>query len=193
MCVPVEGEARLWYLTPMENGSYDRLVGWVEKQGIKQHPSEVHGLITGLVCAGTQMDTGARLGALSECLTTDLESSAGPVLDKIFDEAVEGLADEEFGFRIMVPDDRTAVSARTEAVSAWCSGFLAGFGLSGRYRDEELSEDLKEVFADLGRIAAFSDDVPEDDDNEADLLEIGEYVRMSALLVFTECANKQLH
>lgn len=139
------------------------------------------------------MDTGARLAALSECLTVDLGEEAGPALDELFEASAEGLADEELGFRLLVPDDRTAVSARTKAVSAWCSGFLAGFGLSGRYRDEELSDDLKEVFADLGRIAAFAEDVPEDDENEADLLEIGEYVKMSALLVFTECANKQLH
>ena len=33
----------------------------------------------------------------------------------------------------------------------------------------------------------------EDEDNETDLVEISEYVRMSALLVFTECAHQAVH
>ena len=67
------------------------------------------------------------------------------------------------------------------------------FGMTGRYEEGELGQDLREVFEDMVRISALSEEIPEDDDYEGDLVEIGEYVRMAALLAFAECARQELH
>ena len=56
-----------------------------------------------------------------------------------------------------------------------------------------MSDDLRELLADLSNIANLDEEVPEDEDNEGDLIEIEEYVRMSALLVFAECAVAVSH
>ncbi|MDB9942804.1 UPF0149 family protein, partial [Pseudomonadales bacterium] len=101
--------------------------------------------------------------------------------------------DPEFNFHLLVPDDETAIALRSQALGEWCSGFLAGFGLAGRFQNGDLSDDLRELLADLSNIANLDEEVPDDEANEGDLLEITEYVRMSALLVFAECAAASLH
>jgi uncharacterized protein YgfB (UPF0149 family) len=173
--------------------SYAQVEEWIGEQALAQHPSELHGLITGWICAGTKWNAEDRLATLSDWLSAELDNGAVRLLEVLYEETAAGLVDEEFAFRLLLPGDDAPLNDRTLAVSQWCSGFLAGFGMTGRYQDGELSKDVSEVFTDLDRISSFSGEVPEDDENEADLVEIGEYVRMSALLVFTECAHKAVH
>ena len=66
-----------------------------------------------------------------------------------------------------------------------CSGFLSGLGEFGN-RLVELEGLTNEALADLARIAALTDEVPEGEDNEVDLVEIEEFVRVSVLLIFSE-------
>lgn len=181
----------------MSEPDYKQVKAWVDRHGIHQHPSEVHGLITGWICAGSRWDANDREATLSGWLSLDLDKAESRILEDLYRTISEGLVDQEFGFLILMPDDEANVNDRSFAVSAWCSGFLAGFGMTGRYQDSELSEDVSEVLTDLGRIASLStalpEEVPEDEENEADLIEISEYVRMSALLVFTECGQRSVH
>ncbi|MDZ7686663.1 MAG: UPF0149 family protein [Gammaproteobacteria bacterium] len=53
------------------------------------------------------------------------------------------------------------MNIRTQEVSSWCSGFLYGFGMTGKFGKEDLSEDVSEVLSDLSRIATIADEVPE--------------------------------
>jgi len=57
-----------------------------------------------------------------------------------------------------------------------------------------LSDDVIEAFADFSRIAGLTETVPDGEENESDLMEICEYVRISVLLIFTECGGaKPVH
>ena len=177
----------------MPDVTYNSARKWLEDRRSSQHASEIHGLITGWICAGSRFGPADRREALSSWLASDLSGEAMALVEDLHEATVRGLADEEFGFRLLIPDDNTPLNDRTFALASWCSGFLSGFGMTGRYQQSDLNEDLSEIFADLSRISSFGDEVPEDDDNEADLVEIGEYVRMSALLVYSECADKSVH
>ena len=172
---------------------YSELKQWAGSLGASQHPSEIHGLVAGWICAGSRWRSADRAATLQDWLTVELGDADIELLDRLFDETLYGLRDDELGFTLLIPGDDADVNERTRALAMWCSGFLAGFGMTGRYQDAELGEDLKEVLGDVSRIAAIAEDVPEDEDNEADLVEIAEYVRMSALLVFTECAQRAVH
>jgi uncharacterized protein YgfB (UPF0149 family) len=67
----------------------------------------------------------------------------------------------------------------------WVQGFNLGFGL--QQKDNAIvSKDVKEVLSDFAEIANLSDDLEEDESNEQAYYEIAEYVRISALLCFTE-------
>ena len=78
------------------------------------------------------------------------------------------------------------------SIALWCSGFLSGLGESGRQIDQEQG-DAAEALGVIARIAAMTDEVPEGEDNEEDLTEIEEFVRVSTLLVFAETRPGRPH
>ncbi len=173
--------------------TYAELKGWADRTGIDQAPAEIHGLMTGWLCAGASFDAAKRRSSLSEWLDIDLPKSEFAILDVIYNEIAKGLDDDEFGFRLLLPGDDVSVNARTSEVACWCQGFLYGFGMTGRFSNVEVSEDVAEVLKDLGQIAAISEEIPDGEENEADLIEISEYIRMSAMLIHSDCTARSVH
>jgi hypothetical protein len=70
----------------------------------------------------------------------------------------------------------------------WVQGFNLGFGLQQK-QTVGLSDDVKEVLKDFAEIANLSDEIEEDETTEQAYFEISEYVRISALLCFTELGS----
>jgi uncharacterized protein YgfB (UPF0149 family) len=174
---------------------FDVLSKCIAALGVPHSAAEVHGLVTGLLSAGSKMSPAAGLSTLREWLDTDvvIDATHGALLSQVFRDVAADLLDPEFNFHLLLPDDEAAIALRSQALGEWCSGFLGGFGLAGRFQNGDLSDDLRELLADLSNIANLDEEVPEDEDNEGDLIEIEEYVRMSALLVFAECAVAVSH
>lgn len=159
-------------------------------RGVGQSAAEIHGAVTGWICAGARWEEDARNRLVTEYLGLGQTDSLQAVLDRLHTHAIAGLEDDTFAFRLLLPDDDASLNERSAAAGDWCRGFLAGFGMAGRFREEELPAEVSEIFNDIARIAMLSEEVPDDDDNEADLTEIIEYIRMSAVMVFTECAHQ---
>ncbi len=153
--------------------------------------AEVHGFSAGWIASGSQWQTAGP--SFFESSDIELEGDLAEFLNEVADDIAAGLADEDFAFQILLPEDRLGINQRREALSEWCQGFLAGFGLTGRFQDAELSEEVKELLKDFGQIAQVEEELPEDDENESDLTEITEYVRMGAIMCFTDCATKAVH
>lgn len=178
----------------MSTFSYDALNECLTALGTPHTAMEVHGLVTGMLAAGGDFSASATgPQQLAHWLDVSLDAEQGPMLTQLFGDVAADLKDTDMAFALLLPDDDSAVAVRTAALGLWCAGFLSGFGLAGRFEDNELSEDVRELLTDLGKIAHLDEEVPDDEDNEADLVEISEYVRMSALLVFTECARRPVH
>ncbi len=173
--------------------TYQELERWAQSTTTAQSPAEIHGLLTGWQCAGAAWDSPGRREALAQWLDQPLSDEEFRIVDKVYNEVAEGLLDEEFGFALLLPEEDRAIDARTREVSAWCSGFLYGFGMTGKFAVEDLSADVSEVLTDIGKIASVAEEVPDDEENEADLIEITEYVRMSAMLIHAECTQKAVH
>ena len=103
---------------------------------------------------------------------------------------LEDLQNPEFDFTPLLPDDDEPLSTRLQALGAWCSGFLAGFGGEGERDEKTFSKDIRSVFKDLVAISQIDTDLdgePEQED-ERNFFEVLEYVRMAVLMVFTEFA-----
>lgn len=173
-------------------------VGYVELhqslQGTALEPSEMHGLITGWLSSGSSWSEIEARSALGHWLDDSppneaLEFVAKSLADKILDQ----LRDSELAYRLLLPDDGADINFRRQAISDWCSGFLAGFGTSGRVQQDDLQPEVSEVFIDLARIAGLDEDMESNEENESDLLEIEEYVRMAAMMIFTDCAQQAIH
>lgn len=159
-------------------------------ENVKAHASELHGVLSGLVCAGFEFEDQSYLVMLND-LFNDGDSFPSPVksaLKQMYSELWANILDESYGFNLLLPDDDDSMVERGNALSSWVQGFNLGFGL--QQKDKAVySEDVKEVLIDFAEIANLSDEMEEDEDTEQAYFEIAEYVRISALLCFTELGS----
>ncbi|WP_339891756.1 UPF0149 family protein [Neptuniibacter pectenicola] len=166
---------------------------FVEEGGRVVSPSELHGLISGHLAAGARLQPTMLLQTACELLDIEALSheSSKVTLVNLYSASCEALESLDLDFEMLLPDDENEISQRADALGRWCQSFLSGFGLYGKHTDASLSSEAKETLTDLGQIAQISIELEELDENESDLMEVQEYVRMAVLMLFTEC-NKAL-
>lgn len=147
--------------------------------------AELHGIVTGFLCTGVALS----LARMTDLLQQPLSPNAQTSVLRMVRDAQVSLVDEDFRFEPLLPGEDADVADRVRGLSAWCGGFLQGFGGAGEFKEAELPENVREVLPDLLQIASIRDDVPDNDDNEADLTEIAEYVRVAVMTVYLECSK----
>lgn len=148
--------------------------------------SELHGSLSGYLCAGGNAGAPALLSALElESDDAHPDDSAQRLLGELYAETRVQLDDPELGFEPMLPDAARPLAERGDALVDWCRGFLGGLGLGGQASRRALSEEGEEILHDLDSIAAshFSYD---DADDETSLVEVFEFVRIGVLLLYAE-------
>ncbi len=159
-------------------------------EDVKSHASELHGVLTGLVCAGFEFEDQGYLVMLHDLFN---EGDGFPVavkkaIKQMYNELWNGILDDSYSFNLLLPDDDDSMAERGHALSVWVQGFNLGFGLQQK-DTPVVSDEVKEVLTDFVEIANLSDEMEEDEDTEQAYFEIGEYVRISALLCFSELAT----
>lgn len=102
------------------------------------------------------------------------------------------LEDRSFGFSLLLPDDDAPMFDRSQSLFDWCRGFLGGFGLSAGSA-QALSEEGREALADIARLAAAGAQEEGDEEDEAALAEIEEFVRVAVLLLHGDCTLAPRH
>lgn len=156
-------------------------------ENIKMHACEVHGVITGLVSAGYLFEDSDYMIVLNDMLNNSegFTATVKLTLKAIFSDVWTSILDDSYGFQLMLPDDDDSILERANGLGHWVQGFNLGFGLQQKNK-AKLSEDVQEVLTDFVDIANLSDEMEDDEDTEQAYYEIAEYVRISALLCFTE-------
>ena len=151
-------------------------------------PSELHGLMCGQLAAGVRFDADAWLAMVVAHLDVqEIEDDDDKAeLVGLYEQALGQFSDGGFSFSLLLPDDDTELAARAESLGSWCSGFLGGFGLAFDRDKQKLNEEVTETMDDLSQIALVSLDDEDDPEAEQSLMELVEYVRMAALMVFSE-------
>lgn len=151
--------------------------------------AEAHGCLCGALCASNHYSFARWFDELSDDAegspNGDL-NSAKESMQTLYKETVNALRGDEMEFAPLLPDDDAPLERRAEALAQWCQGFLYGFGsVSGSQRI--LSAEVEEVLRDLTQIARASagESEPTEED-ESDYVEIVEYVRVGAQLVYDE-------
>ncbi|HCH23872.1 MAG TPA: hypothetical protein DE179_06195 [Oceanospirillaceae bacterium] len=167
---------------------FDDFADMFVEMGAFGTPAELHGLMCGQLAAGVRFDAAAWLAMVVAHLDVqEVEDDDDKTeLVGLYELALSQLSDGGFTFTLLLPDDDTEIAARAESLGSWCSGFLGGFGLAYDRKKQKLNEEITETMDDLSQIAMVSLD---DDDNaeaEQSLMELTEYVRMAALMVFSE-------
>ncbi len=148
---------------------------------------EAHGIVAGLVCAGNDahadwlfLFTGARH------LSNGEFEALAELVGGLRQATQAALAGYEFSFSLLLPDDASPIEVRTEALAAWCRGFLTGLSSGDEAAVDRLEGDAAEALRD---IIAISGAEPGEDDEETQqraLAAIEEHVRAAVQLIFEE-------
>ena len=153
--------------------------------------SELHGSLCGYLAGGGSLRGSSVLAALQlDGEATDPSAEDLALLDRLARQSATELADPELGFEPLLPEDDRPLAERAEAVAEWCRGFLGGFGLAGTDAHAQLSDDAQEVLRDFGTVAAASFDFGDAAEDEDALIEVQEFLRVGALLLYTESAGR---
>ena len=156
-------------------------------ESLKIHAAELHGVLTGLICAGYAFESHDYVVMINdlfnngEGLPVKLKSS----VKQLYSEIWHTLLDDTYGFQLLLPDDDDSIEERAKALGAWVQGFNLGFGLQQK-NHPVVNEDVKEVLNDFAEIANLSEEIDNDESTEQAYYEIAEYVKVSALLCFAE-------
>lgn len=98
----------------------------------------------------------------------------------------EELRGSQMEFRLLLPDSSSSLAVRALALYDWNRGFLYGLGLVGMDVGR-LSGHAREAFDDFASITHLDlDDLEDSEDNEQALMELTEFVRVAAMLVYEE-------
>ncbi|WP_166170979.1 UPF0149 family protein [Acinetobacter sp. SA01] len=138
-------------------------------------PSELHGLLTGIVCV-TQAPTGDEWQQI--LATLEIPALEQQVLEILADEAEDiahALSEDELDYLPLLPDDEHVLADRVQALADWCAGVVLGFGLaSGHIRPDEM-----ELIEHLQDVAAVEfDESDDDEEGEESYQELYEFVRL---------------
>lgn len=144
--------------------------------------SELHGVMCGYLCAGASQQGEMYLRALVTKNKQDaMVRSAALAMFEIYTHSQHQLANGDFEFKLLLPDDHDPLVERAQAFSEWCEGFAQGMTLGG-VDSNQLDEDSQEALHHIQEFAQLdyhSLEVTEDD--EKSLMEVSEYTRMAVL------------
>ena len=150
---------------------------------LKLHPSQVHGLVSGVIC-GNPNSTAAW-----EELVTGGEDPAHTheVLLELYDASAKQLNEFLFEFHLVMPDDSEHLPVRAEALTLWCQGLLTGLKSAHVQIVDREPGEMTEAINDLIEIAKMNyEDVVASEEDEAAYVELVEYVRMAAILIYQD-------
>ncbi len=175
----------------IESVQFEQLADLFVELGVFASPSELHGLLCGQLAGGVadaEQDWLDRAASYLERKRIDSEQGKVAMLN-LYTWTKQQLQGVGFELELVLPDDETDLSLRAESIGLWCQGFLAAFGVDSL---SKLSEEARETVNDFSEIVRIGAEQLEDcDDNEQDLMQIIEYVRMATILVYSEVHENQ--
>ncbi|WP_417355544.1 UPF0149 family protein [Gallaecimonas pentaromativorans] len=170
--------------------TYESLARLLASNQVTASPAEIHGILTGLVAAGHEMDGTSYLVPLYDLTNNGLAytQAVKDVLETMFLQLCQELVEANFEFSVLLPDEDEALPDRIQGLCDWAQGFLAGYGVQAG--KAKVSDDIREALDDLADIANLSTEVEEDDSAaESAFVEVEEYLRVVAMLVFSHFAK----
>jgi len=177
-------------IQPPELPPMDDVAAEASRSGLAMDAPELHGAICGWLAGGG--DPGA--GWLARVMADDAIPAPAPggALARLFEASRAQLDDNAFGFDLLLPGNEASLADRSGALFGWCRGFLGAFGLASG-ADPKLSDVGTEALADLARLAMATPQEDGDQEDEAALVEIEEFVRVAVLLLHGDCVLAGRH
>ncbi|WP_299020542.1 UPF0149 family protein [uncultured Photobacterium sp.] len=187
--------------------AYDAVDAALKEHGLAVSPSELHGLLSGMVCGGLAVDGENWVGPVSDYANEGepLTDGAKAIVRTVFDVAADELgqlaqtlfsstaaelADAEFNVSLLLPADNADLMLRAEALSEWTTNFISGLGLMG-VEKAKLSPDVTEAVSVLEEISQLGIDEDEDMAEQAQLFKnVVAYVPECVLTCLVELSQR---
>lgn len=172
----------------MQLPAYDELEEYLSRVEGVHPPSEVHGILCGLLAKDVAVDASlfVRL-ILGEVFTADvLAVEARSQLVALHDFTRAQLQDASLGLELLMPDDDDPLDERITAACDWARGWVYGLAEQGVERTNQLPEDSADFLNDCMSLAKGEYEAEEGEDGEIIYMELLEYLRMGALMVQEE-------
>lgn len=187
-------------------GDYEDMPGWSESadvlfgDGLTLNPSELHGALLGMLAAGVDISDDERrdnaLALLEKSLAVDLHGEVADFTRRIMAATLSAVADADFAFQPMLPEDDEPFEHRLLSTGRWASGFLTGYtqavaaiaGTGG-----SVPPSTAEAIKDFAAIAHIDAEEEESEEAERDLSELVEYMRIAALSVVQDGLEDMLN
>lgn len=157
--------------------------------GYEVSPSELHGLLSGVVCTGLKIRPDSVVTLVLKHLDAESCSDRNREAVLAMYEFIEReMFSSDSRYTLFLPDDELDLSQRVRCLAAWCQGFLVGFGTASATKSvSTFSAETEEALKDIVNIANMSDDSAEDDNaNEEAYAELVEYLKIAVLLMSSE-------
>ncbi|TAK77053.1 MAG: hypothetical protein EPO11_03215 [Gammaproteobacteria bacterium] len=163
--------------------TYAQLDQALAKTALKLHPSQVHGLVCGILSGNPHSTT-----AWEELITGGKESAkTHTVLQGLYDVSAKQLDAFLFEFQLLLPVDSAPLPQRAEALTLWCQGYLTGLKVVGIDIVGREPSEMTEAINDIIEIAKMNyEEVVASEEDEVAYVELVEHVRMAAILIYQD-------
>ena len=140
---------------------YSRLAQVLESLGLVQGAGEIHGLLCGMLSAGTsQANVDWIEGLFGELPADDLlVQETRQMVGQLYQTSRRQLSDGGVEFSLLLPDDDAPLEERARALVNWCEGYLYGLGMGG-VSEQQLAGDAKEALNDISAFTQLDLDNP---------------------------------
>lgn len=149
--------------------------------------SFVQGMLIGQVSAQPSLSEAQWIKSLvKEAEMGPIKESTLMLLHQLHLTTLQGLNSQDMDLQLVLPQDNAELAERVKHLADWCEGFLYGMGLGHLDQNVKLPAEVREVLQDFAEVSMLA--IPEqvDEASEGDYIELCEFVRMGALMVFDE-------
>lgn len=161
---------------------YDHFIDSIAALALDLSGSQLHGVMCGYLCAGADNQGEAYLRALLNNKKSAEARSALLSMSAVFSISQQQIANFDFEFALLLPDEQESLTERAKAFSEWCEGFTQGLTMAGVNIDQFYEEEAQEA---LQHIMEFSEldynDLEVGEEDERALMEVSEYTRMAVI------------
>jgi len=176
-------------MTQISLPTYIELSESLQDTPFKMHAAEAHGLVSGIL-TGTPAIAPDWESLVAGEKTT---GRTHELLQSLHDGIAQQLYDLLFEFQLLLPQEEVVLAERAEALTFWCQGYLTGIKLVGIKMTDREPGEATEAIADLIEIAKMNyDEVVASDEDEDAYIELVEYVRMAAIVIYEDLREQSI-
>ena len=172
----------------MAHQPYQALQQLLDKVDSIISPATVHGLWCGRLSAKDNMESAEWWNYTWQVINTEMDvpENMKAAVKAVAGYAANHMQQENFGFELWLPEDDQDIRIRMDALADWCQGYIEGLTsvLGGEL--VSVSDDAKELLQDLLDIGELDCEVDGSEDDEKQLMELTEFVKVAALNLWHE-------